>query len=135
MFISSFFANNNYMLDERSKIVLKYLVKECNEGSYRVVDVNDILDALPQKFKADSGTVTLCMDYLEKGNYISIKYKDAKMYCVSPLPFARQILESESNEKEKFKKLFKIGSFLYVLVFVCAFLGTFVAILLYGLIF
>lgn len=123
------------MLDERSKIVLKYLVKECNEGSYRVVDVADILEALPQKFKPDNGTVTLCMDYLEKGNYISIKYKDSKMYCVSPLPFARQILENESNEKEKSKKLFKIGSFLYVLVFVCAFLGSFMAILLYGLIF
>lgn len=129
------FANNKYMLDERSKIVLKYLVKECSEGSYRVVDVADILEAIPQKFKPDAGTVTLCMDYLEKGNYISIKYKDAKMYCVSPLPFARQILESESNEKEKSKKIFKIGTIMYALVFICAFLGTFVAILIYGLIF
>lgn len=123
------------MLDERSKIVLKYLVKECSEGSYRVVDVADLVESLPAKFKPDNGTVSLCMDYLEKGNYISIKYKDSKMYCVSPLPFARQILENESNEQEKTKKLFKIGSFLYVLVFICAFLGSFMAILLYGLIF
>ncbi|MBQ7885040.1 MAG: hypothetical protein IJ318_02985 [Clostridia bacterium] len=123
------------MLDERSKKVLNYLVKECNEGSYRVVDVADLLEALPSKFKPDSATVALCMDYLEKGNYISIKYKDSKMYCVTPLPFARQILENESNERQKSKKLFKIGSFLYVLVFICAFLGTFVAILVYGLIF
>ena len=123
------------MLDERSKKILDFLAKECSEGSYRVIDVSDLVDALPAKFKPDSGTVTLCMDYLEKGNYISIKYKDAKMYCVTPLPFARQILESESNEKQKSKKLFKIGTFLYFLVFVCAFLGTFLAILIYGLIF
>lgn len=123
------------MLDERSKTILDFLVKECNEGSYRVVEVSDLLDALPARFKPDTGTVSLCMDYLEKGNYISIKYKDAKMYCVTPLPFARQILENESNEKQKSKKLFKIGTFLYFLVFVCAFLGTFLAILIYGLIF
>ncbi|MBE7075028.1 MAG: hypothetical protein E7376_03525 [Clostridiales bacterium] len=123
------------MLDERSKTILSYLVKECSEGSYRVIESNELLAALPKKFKPDEGTVTLCMEYLEKGNYISIKYKDAKMYCVSPLPFARQILENESNEQEKSKKFFRLASILYILVFVCAFLGTFVAIILYGLIF
>lgn len=130
-----FFANNIFMLDERSRCLLKYLVKECSEGSYKVIDVADMTKALPEKFKPDSATIMLCMDYLEKGNYISIKYKDSKMYCISPLPYARQILENESNEQEKTKKLFKIGSFLYVLVFICAFLGSFMAIILYGLIF
>lgn len=123
------------MLDERSKSVLKYLVKECSEGSYRVIEANELLGALPKKYKPDETSISLCMDYLEKGNYISIKYKDAKMYCVTPLPFARQILESESNEQEKAKKLYKMGSLLYILVFVCAFLGSFLAIIVYGLIF
>ena len=75
------------------------------------------------------------MDYLQKGNYISIKYKDSKMYCLSPLPFARQILENESNEIERVKKLFKLGSMLYVLVFVFAFFGSFMAIIFYSFIF
>ena len=123
------------MLDERSKYVLNYLVKECNEGSYRVIDTSELISALPKKFKPDDSSVSLCMDYLEKGNYISIKYKDAKMYCVTPLPFARQILENESNEREKAKKFYKLGSLLYVLIFACAFLGSFLAIILYGLIF
>ena len=123
------------MLDERSKIVLNYLVNECSEGAYRVIDTAELINALPKKFKPDDATVSLCMDYLEKGNYISIKYKDAKMYCVSPLPFARQILENESNEREKTKQLYNIVSLLYILVFACAFLGSFLAIIIYGLIF
>lgn len=123
------------MLDERSKIVLNYLVNECSEGAYRVIDTAELINALPKKFKPDDATISLCMDYLEKGNYISIKYKDAKMYCVCPLPFARQILENESNEREKTKKMYKIGSLLYILVFACAFLGSFLAIIIYGLIF
>lgn len=123
------------MLDERSKIILKYLVNECSEGGYRVIDKTELLNSLPKKYKPDDSTISLCMDYLEKGNYISIKYKDSKMYCVSPLPFARQILENESNEREKTKKMYKIGSLLYIFVFICAFLGSFLAIILYGLIF
>ncbi len=123
------------MLDERSKSVLEYLVKECSEGSYRVIDKSELLGAIPKKFNPDDSSVGLCMDYLEKGNYISIKYSDPKMYCVAPLPFARQILENESNEREKTKKMYKMGSLLYILVFICAFLGSFLAIILYGLIF
>lgn len=123
------------MLDERSKSVLKYLVKECGEGSYRVIEVSELLGAMPKKYKPDQTGISLCMDYLEKGNYISIKYKDAKMYCVTPLPFARQMLESESNEREKVKKFYKFGLVIYFLVFICAFLGSFLAIIVYGLIF
>lgn len=135
--LNTFFAivKNKYMLDERSKSILNYLVKECSEGSYRVFEIQDLMSCLPKKFKPDENTIVLCMEYLEKGNYISIKYKDVKMYCVSPLPFARQILENEKYEKEKSKKWFKIGSMLYVLVFIFSFLGSFVAIILYGLIF
>jgi len=123
------------MLDERSKEVLRFLCKECSEGSYRVIETADILSSMPKKFKADESAIDLCMDYLQKGNYISIKYKDSKMYCLSPLPFARQILENESNEIERVKKLFKLGSMLYVLVFVFAFFGSFMAIIFYSFIF
>ena len=123
------------MLDVRSKIILKYLVNECNEGSYRVIEIKELINCLPKKYKPDNNIVIQCMQYLEKGNYISIKYKDNNMYCTSPLPFARQILENESNEKQKTKKYIKMGSMLYILVFVFAFLGAFMAILVYGIIF
>lgn len=123
------------MLDARSKCILTHLVHECGEGSFRVFDTKELISCLPKKFKADEQTVKLCMEYLEKGNYILVKYKDGSMYCVTPLPFARQILESEDNQKQKDKKLFKIGSLLYFLIFIFAFLGSFLAILVYGLIF
>lgn len=123
------------MLDLRSKTILKYLAGECHEGSYRVFEVKELIDCLPNKFKADGIIVSQCLRYLEKGNYIDIKYKDSNMYCVALLPFARQILESESNQKQKMKSFIKMGSLLYILVFVFAFLGSFMAILVYGLIF
>ena len=123
------------MLDLRSKAILKYLVSECNEGSYRVVEIKELISCIPKKCKADNSVVNQCMQYLEKGNYISIKYKDNSMYCVSPLPFARQMLESEASEKQKTKKYIKMGSMLYILIFIFAFLGSFMAIIVYGMIF
>ncbi len=123
------------MLDYRCKTILRFLVKECSEGSYRVFDVKDIIECLPKKIKPDESTVKLCLEYLEKGEYISIKYKDENVCCLTPLPFARQILEAESSQHAKDKKLIKMGSFLYFLVFIFAFLGSFLAIMVYGLIF
>lgn len=123
------------MLDMRSKTLLNYLVGECSQGSYRVFETKELLGIMPKKFKADNTTILQCMQYLEKGNYISIKYKDGNMYCVSPLPFARQLLENESNQKQKTKKFVTMGSVLYLLIFVFAFLGSFLAILFYGMIF
>lgn len=123
------------MLDFRSKTILTYLVNESSEGSYRVVETKELINCLPKKLKADNQVVEQCMKHLERGNYISIKYKDNTMYCVSPLPFARQLLESESNQKQKAKKIITMGSMLYLLVFVFAFLGSFMAIIFYGMIF
>ena len=128
-------ANNKNMLDYRSKTILVFLVKECAEGSYRVFEIKDIIACLPSKIKPDESTVKLCLEYLEKGEYISIKYKDENVCCLTPLPFARQILEAESSQRAKDKKLIKMGSFLYFLVFIFAFFGSFLAIIVYGLIF
>lgn len=123
------------MLDYRSKTILVYLVNECSEGSYRVVETKELIATLPKKIKADNSVVEQCMKYLEKGNYISIKYKDNNMYCVSPLPFARQLLENERNQRLKAKKFITMGSMLYILIFIFAFLGSFLAILVYGMLF
>lgn len=123
------------MLDLRSKAILKYLVGECSEGSYRVIEIKELIGCIPKKFKADALVVEQCIKYLEKANYISVKYKDSSMYCLSPLPFARQMLENEESDKQKAKKLIKMGSMLYILIFVFAFLGSFMAIIVYGLIF
>lgn len=123
------------MLDFRTKTILTYLVEECKEGSYRVIDAKELIATLPKKIKPDGVMVAHSMEYLEKGNYISIKYKDSEKYCVTPLPFARQLLENESNQKQKTRKFITMGSMLYILVFVFAFLGSFMAILFYGMIF
>lgn len=122
------------MLDLRSKIVLKYLVKECNEGSYKVIDTDDIVLCLPKKVKPDREVVFQIIKHLENGEYLSVKYSDDEQYCLCPLPFGRQFIENDEIQTKNRKILKKLGMKNNIITFLCAFLGAFLAILFYNLI-
>lgn len=135
LFISQRIANNKIMLDYRSAIVLKYLVKECKEGSYSIIDVDDIVLSMPKKFKADKEIILQIMEYLSNGEYISVKYSDDDQYCLCPLPFGRQFVEKDELQNKN-KKIIQIVEIKYnLLTLLFAFLGAFLAIILYYLIF
>lgn len=119
------------MLDKRSKSALRYFVQECNEGGYKILETEDILSALPKKYKTDEEVLAQIIKYLENGEYISVKYADKQQYCICPLPFGRQFIENiDQTEKNNKKNLFlaiKNG----LILFVCSFLGAFLGTLLF----
>lgn len=135
LFIYYIIANNIYMLDYRSSIVLKYLVNECKEGSYKIIDIDDIVLSMPKKFKADKEIILQIMEYLSNGEYISVKYSDDDQFCLCPLPFGRQFVEKDQI-LNKNKKIIQIVEIKYnLLTFFFAFMGAFLAIIIYNLIF
>lgn len=108
------------MLDKRSEALLRIINKECNEGSYRVLEVDDLIRLMPKKFKVDFDTISQLMGYLKTGEYVSVKYSDNEVFCVSPLPRGRRIFEVEqeeknSNKKSKFKKFFLLTFYLLLI--------------------
>lgn len=115
MFKKSDIANNNDMLDKRSEALLRIVNEECKEGSYKVLEVDDLIRAMPHKYKIDSEGIAQLMGYLSSGEYVSVKYGDEQVYCVSPLPRGRRIFEVEQDEK-KFKKHIKFKYFLFFIV-------------------
>lgn len=122
------------MLDIRSKAVLKYLVKETTEGSYKILEAQEIMDSIPKKFKPDREIVFQIMNYLEVGNYVSIKYSDENQFCVAPLPFGRQYIENDDLQAKNTKIFMNLVYKNNIITFIFAFLGSFLAILLYHLI-
>lgn len=110
------------MLDKRSEALLRIINKECNEGSYRVLEVDDLIRLMPKKFKVDFDTISQLMGYLKTGEYVSVKYSDNEVFCVSPLPRGRRIFEVEQEEKNSSKKS-KLKKF---------FLLTFYLLLIFG---
>lgn len=92
------------MLDIKSKLVLKILVKECPNGSYKIVESKDIISSLPSRYKVDNDGLENILIYLERQEYISIKYDDDGVYCLCILPFGNEVLEEEHNKKRESKK-------------------------------
>ncbi|MCI5797500.1 MAG: hypothetical protein MR024_02600 [Firmicutes bacterium] len=103
------------MLDKRSEALLRIINEECKEGSYKVLEVDDLIRSMPRKYKIDSEGIAQLMGYLSSGEYVSVKYGDEEVFCVSPLPRGRRIFEVEEEER-KFRKHIKFKYFLFFIV-------------------
>ena len=122
-------AKNNYMLDIKSKLVLKILVKECPYGSYNIIESKDIISAMPNKYKIDAEGLENILTFLERQEYISIKYDDDGLYCLCVLPFGSELLENDENKKreDKTPRLWLFILLVFISCFVASFLGTMIA--------
>jgi len=127
-------VNNKSMLDIRSKSVLNFLIKECSEGDYKIIDVDDILSSLPDNFNLDREIVFQIIKYLEYSEYVSVKYSDDEQFCLCPLPFGRQFIEKDKNQSKNKESIKNIGKKIYFYAFFCALLGSFLGTLIYNLI-
>lgn len=119
------------MIDTKTKLVLKILVNECRDNSYKIVEIPDIIMALPKRFRMDSEAIKHILTYLEHQDMISIKYEDDDVYCLAVLPYGFEVLELDKpkyikSENKKEKKLNWASIFLS---FFSAFFGTSLGIL------
>lgn len=97
------------MLDKRSEALLQIINAECREGSYKVLEIDDLIRAMPKRFKIDIDGISQLIGYLKKGEYVSVKYADNEVVCISPLPRGRRIFEvEEDNKRHKKRKKIKI---------------------------
>ena len=117
------------MLDIKSKLILKILVKECPYGSYNIIESKDIISALPNKYKIDIEELENILIFLERQEYISIKYDDDGVYCLCVLPFGYEILENEANKKREDKKSPRLWVYV-IFIFLASFLGSFLAVVI-----
>lgn len=110
------------MLDSRSNLVLKILQKECKNGGYKIIDKNDVISAMPSKFRCDFDELDHITSYLERQDLISIKYDDDNVYCLCVLPSINEVFEEEKIVKKK-NLSFLIPIFCFLLSFLGAFVG------------
>ncbi len=119
------------MLDIKSKLVLKILIKECNNGTYKIVEASDIISSMPSRYRVDSDGLENILNHLERQDCISIKYDDDGVYCLCVLPVGYEVVESETKQE---KQTNRFPYFLIcVLCFVFSFLGGFVGAIIAGL--
>ena len=121
------------MLDIKSKLVLKILVKECPNGSYNIVEAKDIISSLPSKYRVDSDGLDNILIYLERQEYISIKYDDEGVYCLCVLPFGNEVLEDEHYNKKREGFNPPRLWVLIIIIFTTSLIGSFLGLLLHDI--
>lgn len=132
MFVFCFFGKNNNMIDTKSKFILKILAQECRDGSYKVIEISDIIMSLPKRYRMDSESIKHILLHLERQDMISIKYDDEDVYCLAVLPFGYETIEAEGalpirRERKKERSLSIMS---IVLSFFSALVGTVIGILI-----
>ena len=85
------------MLDKKTTTVLQTLGKLSGESAYKVITVEEILASLPAK-SYDTDSVKETIDFLNKQEYIVIKFEEDFTFCYSLLPKARIFLETETSK-------------------------------------
>ena len=117
------------MLDKKTNAVLKVLNKLTEGNTYKVVTGDDILSNLTQKSIYDREIIKQIVEFLEKQQYINIKFSEENTYCYSLLPKARIYLEQDIVKPKKQKNNFEIMNYVYVMI--ASFLGSMLAILIF----
>lgn len=117
------------MLDKKSTAILKSLNKLSEGCTYKVVTSDEIIMNLSQKNLYDYDNIKEIMDFLEKQDYINIKFCEENTYCYSLLPKARIFLEQNTNSS-KTKKI-KLPTSTYVFVMLASFIGCMLAMLIF----
>jgi len=117
------------MLDKKSIAVLKALNKLAAGNAYKVVTSDEIINTLTQKNSYDQDSIKEILDFLEKQEYLNIKFSEENTYCYSLLPKARIFLEQEVS-KIKTKKI-AVPISAYIFTMIASFIGTTLSILLF----
>jgi len=117
------------MLDKRTIAVLKALNRLADGNAYKVITSEEILMCLSQKNQYDLDSIKQIISFLEKQEYVAIKFSEENTYCYSLLPKARIYLEQEFNKPKQKKTKFSLS--LYVFVMIASFIGTMLALLIF----
>lgn len=117
------------MLDKKTTSVLRTLNKLTEGSAYKVVTADEILSNISPKSQFDLETIKQSIEFLEKQQYINIKFSEENTYCYSLMPKARIYLEQET-QKATIKKNTN-NLMLYVYIMLASFIGTMLALLIF----
>ena len=117
------------MLDKKTTIVLRVLNKLANGNAYKVVTADEILSNIIQKSQFDLEIIKQCLEFLEKQQYLNIKFSEESTYCYSLTPKARIYLEQDSFKAKPSKSNHQLLTYVYIMI--ASFVGSMLAILIF----
>lgn len=117
------------MLDKKTINVLKVLNKLSKDTTYKVITADEVISSLNNKSQYDFDIIKQIIEFLEKQQYINIKFSEENTYCYSLLPKARIFLEQETTKVQH--KKFDFNTINYIFIMLASFIGSSLALLIF----
>ena len=117
------------MLDKKSTAVLKSLNKLSEGCTYKVVTSDEIIVNLSQKNLYDHDNIKEIIDFLNKQEYLNLKFSEENTYCYTLLPKARIYLEQNTASAKPKRLEFQTQTYLFVMI--ASFIGCLLAMLIF----
>lgn len=117
------------MLDKKSITVLKILNKLSLGTAYKVITCDEILTSISQKSQYDIDSIKQIVEYLEKQEYLNVKFSEETTYCYSLTPKARIFLEQDGKKSQIKKNNLPISTYIFIMI--ASFIGSMLALLLF----
>ena len=116
------------MLDKNTVSVLRLLNKLTEGNAYKVITGDEILSHL-SKSQFDLDVIKQIIEFLEKQQYLNIKFSEENTYCYSLLPKAKIYLEQEQTKAGTKKNNQQLMTYVYIML--ASFIGTMLALLVF----
>jgi len=116
------------MLDKSTISVLKVLSKLAEGNAYKVITGDEILSHL-SKSQFDLEIIKQIIEFLEKQQYLNIKFSEENTYCYTLLPKAKIFLEQEQTKPNAKKNKQQIMVYVYTML--ASFIGSMLALLIF----
>jgi len=91
------------LLDKHSQKLLSYINAECENGSYKVITVEDLMAVFSGKYRPTADVVAELIEELKRKKFIVVKYKDESSYLLTSTQSGKNFSFSEEPVEIKFK--------------------------------
>jgi hypothetical protein len=120
------------MLDKRTVKLLENLIKICGDGSYKIIEIEDLIKGMAPRYKLDAEAIAQIISFLSDAGMIDIKYSDDKVHCVAVLPKGRVFEESQgSSSPHAVASNRKLAILTVIAAFAGALVGAFIGTVLF----
>lgn len=116
------------MLDNASEFILKKFVKESYNKGYKIFYIEEFSNLIPKKYNIDKNNLLDFVRNLDEKGFISLKYTDDELFCLTALHKARIFLEDKLDTLKKYNKFKKLAVWVILLNFIFCFIACFLSI-------
>lgn len=118
------------MIDKRTSYLLNILNNVCQDGAYKVIEFNEIIEKMPRFYEITKENIVEDLRGLQERNYVALKYNDDNVVCLTTLAKARLYNEKSAELRQEKQAKIKLAYIALAVGAIGGFIGGFIGALI-----